>query len=104
MCVLLCVTTPTLISLIFTMTFQRTCVHTTPKVTERNSIWKATTDVKRRKWELHPRPLLGRDYSESMVTALLLARKQTMLQECKERISALNSQIEQEKNKQRQLR
>ncbi|XP_010832014.1 PREDICTED: synaptonemal complex central element protein 1 [Bison bison bison] len=31
-------------------------------------------------------------------------RKQTMLQECKERISALNSQIEQEKNKQRQLR
>ncbi|GAB5578923.1 synaptonemal complex central element protein 1-like isoform X1 [Prionailurus iriomotensis] len=31
-------------------------------------------------------------------------RKQTMLQECKERISALNSQIEDEKNKQRQLR
>uniref|UniRef100_A0A8C2R3F7 Synaptonemal complex central element protein 1 n=1 Tax=Capra hircus TaxID=9925 RepID=A0A8C2R3F7_CAPHI len=31
-------------------------------------------------------------------------RKQTMLQECKERISALDSQIEQEKNKQRQLR
>ncbi|XP_044924521.1 synaptonemal complex central element protein 1 [Mustela putorius furo] len=31
-------------------------------------------------------------------------RKQTMLQECKERISALNSQIEEEKNKQRQLR
>ncbi|XP_040110108.1 synaptonemal complex central element protein 1 isoform X4 [Oryx dammah] len=31
-------------------------------------------------------------------------RKQTMLQECKARISALNSQIEQEKNKQRQLR
>ncbi|KAJ8776791.1 hypothetical protein J1605_015126 [Eschrichtius robustus] len=31
-------------------------------------------------------------------------RKHTMLQECKERISALNSQIEQEKNKQRQLR
>nr|XP_055201742.1 LOW QUALITY PROTEIN: synaptonemal complex central element protein 1 [Nyctereutes procyonoides] len=31
-------------------------------------------------------------------------RKHTMLQECKERISALNSQIEEEKNKQRQLR
>ncbi|XP_031317941.1 synaptonemal complex central element protein 1 isoform X4 [Camelus dromedarius] len=31
-------------------------------------------------------------------------RKQTMLQECKDRISALNSQIEEEKNKQRQLR
>ncbi|XP_070486799.1 synaptonemal complex central element protein 1 isoform X9 [Equus przewalskii] len=31
-------------------------------------------------------------------------RKQTMLQECKERISSLNSQIEEEKNKQRQLR
>uniref|UniRef100_A0A4X1SZ82 Synaptonemal complex central element protein 1 n=1 Tax=Sus scrofa TaxID=9823 RepID=A0A4X1SZ82_PIG len=31
-------------------------------------------------------------------------RKQTMLQECKERISALNSQIEEEKNKQRKLR
>ncbi|KAM8780749.1 synaptonemal complex central element protein 1 [Rhynchonycteris naso] len=31
-------------------------------------------------------------------------RKQTLLQECKERISALNSQIEEEKNKQRQLR
>uniref|UniRef100_A0A8C7AS36 Synaptonemal complex central element protein 1 n=1 Tax=Neovison vison TaxID=452646 RepID=A0A8C7AS36_NEOVI len=31
-------------------------------------------------------------------------RKQSMLQECKERISALNSQIEEEKNKQRQLR
>lgn len=39
-----------------------------------------------------------------MMTALPLARKQTMLQECKERISALDSQIEQEKNKQRQLR
>nr|XP_054515423.1 synaptonemal complex central element protein 1 isoform X3 [Pan troglodytes] len=31
-------------------------------------------------------------------------RKHTMLQECKERISALNLQIEEEKNKQRQLR
>uniref|UniRef100_A0A8C9CH90 Synaptonemal complex central element protein 1 n=1 Tax=Phocoena sinus TaxID=42100 RepID=A0A8C9CH90_PHOSS len=31
-------------------------------------------------------------------------RKHTMLQECKERISALNSQMGQEKNKQRQLR
>uniref|UniRef100_A0A8C3W4X6 Synaptonemal complex central element protein 1 n=1 Tax=Catagonus wagneri TaxID=51154 RepID=A0A8C3W4X6_9CETA len=31
-------------------------------------------------------------------------RKQTMLQECKERISTLNSQIEEEKSKQRQLR
>ncbi|XP_077619035.1 synaptonemal complex central element protein 1 isoform X2 [Crocuta crocuta] len=31
-------------------------------------------------------------------------RKQTILQDCKERISALNSQIEEEKNKQRQLR
>nr|XP_019583907.1 PREDICTED: synaptonemal complex central element protein 1 [Rhinolophus sinicus] len=31
-------------------------------------------------------------------------RKQTVLQECKERISALNSQIEEEKSKQRQLR
>ncbi|XP_054441028.1 synaptonemal complex central element protein 1 [Pteronotus mesoamericanus] len=31
-------------------------------------------------------------------------RKQTLLQECKERISALNSQIEEEKRKQRQLR
>ncbi|XP_017523973.1 synaptonemal complex central element protein 1 [Manis javanica] len=31
-------------------------------------------------------------------------RRQTMLQECKERISALNSQIEEEKKKQRQLR
>ncbi|XP_043782214.1 synaptonemal complex central element protein 1 isoform X2 [Cervus elaphus] len=31
-------------------------------------------------------------------------RKQSMLQECKERISALSSQIEQEKNRQRQLR
>ncbi|XP_004375005.1 synaptonemal complex central element protein 1 [Trichechus manatus latirostris] len=31
-------------------------------------------------------------------------RKHTMLQECKDRISALNSQIEEEKNKQRQLR
>uniref|UniRef100_A0A673T0M5 Synaptonemal complex central element protein 1 n=1 Tax=Suricata suricatta TaxID=37032 RepID=A0A673T0M5_SURSU len=31
-------------------------------------------------------------------------RKQTILQECKMRISALNSQIEEEKNKQRQLR
>ncbi|XP_022422583.1 synaptonemal complex central element protein 1, partial [Delphinapterus leucas] len=30
-------------------------------------------------------------------------RKHTMLQECKERISALNSQMGQEKNKQRQL-
>ncbi|XP_066211195.1 synaptonemal complex central element protein 1 [Saccopteryx leptura] len=31
-------------------------------------------------------------------------RKQTLLQECRERISALNSQIEEEKKKQRQLR
>ncbi|XP_048193931.1 synaptonemal complex central element protein 1 isoform X2 [Perognathus longimembris pacificus] len=31
-------------------------------------------------------------------------RKHTLLQECKERISSLNSQIEEEKNKQRQLR
>uniref|UniRef100_H0WYA9 Synaptonemal complex central element protein 1 n=1 Tax=Otolemur garnettii TaxID=30611 RepID=H0WYA9_OTOGA len=31
-------------------------------------------------------------------------RKHTMLQECKERISALNTQIEEEKNKQRRLR
>uniref|UniRef100_A0A8C9UJK3 Synaptonemal complex central element protein 1 n=1 Tax=Spermophilus dauricus TaxID=99837 RepID=A0A8C9UJK3_SPEDA len=31
-------------------------------------------------------------------------RKHTLLQECKERIFALNSQIEEEKNKQRQLR
>ncbi|XP_012925286.1 synaptonemal complex central element protein 1 isoform X2 [Heterocephalus glaber] len=31
-------------------------------------------------------------------------RKQTLLQECKERISSLNLQIEEEKNKQRQLR
>ncbi|MBZ3871136.1 Synaptonemal complex central element protein 1, partial [Sciurus carolinensis] len=31
-------------------------------------------------------------------------RKHTLLQECKERISTLNSQIEEEKNKQRQLR
>ncbi|XP_069867477.1 synaptonemal complex central element protein 1-like [Dipodomys merriami] len=31
-------------------------------------------------------------------------RKHTMLQECKERISSLNSRIEEEKNKQRQLR
>ncbi|XP_042521503.1 synaptonemal complex central element protein 1-like [Dipodomys spectabilis] len=31
-------------------------------------------------------------------------RKHTMLQECQERISSLNSQIEEEKNKQRQLR
>ncbi|XP_062954253.1 synaptonemal complex central element protein 1-like [Cynocephalus volans] len=31
-------------------------------------------------------------------------RKHSMLQECKERISALNSKIEEEKNKQRQLR
>lgn len=39
-----------------------------------------------------------------MMAALPLARKHTMLQECKERISALNSQMGQEKNKQRQLR
>ncbi|XP_049712044.1 synaptonemal complex central element protein 1 isoform X3 [Elephas maximus indicus] len=31
-------------------------------------------------------------------------RKHTMLQDCRDRISALNSQIEEEKNKQRQLR
>ncbi|XP_048216976.1 synaptonemal complex central element protein 1-like [Perognathus longimembris pacificus] len=31
-------------------------------------------------------------------------RKHTLLQECKEKISSLNSQIEEEKNKQRQLR
>uniref|UniRef100_A0A8C0Z260 Synaptonemal complex central element protein 1 n=1 Tax=Canis lupus familiaris TaxID=9615 RepID=A0A8C0Z260_CANLF len=51
----------------------------------------------------HPSPLLGR-YSETVRAALPLPRKHTMLQECKERISALNSQIEEEKNKQRQLR
>ncbi|TKC46878.1 hypothetical protein EI555_006746 [Monodon monoceros] len=43
-------------------------------------------------------------HSENMTAALPLARKHTMLQECKERISALNSQMGQEKNKQRQLR
>uniref|UniRef100_A0A8C0T5F5 Synaptonemal complex central element protein 1 n=1 Tax=Canis lupus familiaris TaxID=9615 RepID=A0A8C0T5F5_CANLF len=41
---------------------------------------------------------------ETVRAALPLPRKHTMLQECKERISALNSQIEEEKNKQRQLR
>lgn len=35
---------------------------------------------------------------------LASSRKQTLLEECKERICALNFQIEEEKSKQRQLR
>ncbi|ELK11778.1 Synaptonemal complex central element protein 1 [Pteropus alecto] len=35
---------------------------------------------------------------------MVLSEKQAMLQECKERISILNSQIEEEKNRQRKLR
>uniref|UniRef100_A0A8C0T629 Synaptonemal complex central element protein 1 n=1 Tax=Canis lupus familiaris TaxID=9615 RepID=A0A8C0T629_CANLF len=55
-------------------------------------------------WEALQKEMDSRKYSETVRAALPLPRKHTMLQECKERISALNSQIEEEKNKQRQLR